>query len=155
MTQILLRHVMKLFAVVLPIGAALMFIVLGESACVGFIVGAILGMISGGGLVYLVGGLLDPNATRNKVVLFFLMFGKLALVGVGLWLALTVFKIDGLGIIIGIGAALVSLTVGANRGSTSPEGQKQMAEDEARIAAEMAAAGTSAEDLEDKGSESS
>jgi hypothetical protein len=155
MTNILLRYVLRTFALILGASVLLAFIALGEATAIGVFVGGILGMTSGGGLVYVVGALLEPNATRSKTLLFTLMFGKLLVVGFGLWLALTVFKIDGLGVILGIGLALVSLMIGVNRGSSSPEGKRAMAEDEARIGAEMERERAAAEDLEDKGSESS
>jgi F0F1-type ATP synthase membrane subunit c/vacuolar-type H+-ATPase subunit K len=54
-----------------------------------------------------------------------------------LWLAFAVLQLSELGIVCGIGVALVSLVVGVNRGSSSAAGQKAMAEDEARIQQEM------------------
>lgn len=136
MTDILLRHLMKAAAVFVPVALAIAYFAFGESLVVGVATGAALGLLSGAGLVYVVGQLLEPNEKRSKGLLFLLLFGKLALVGVLLWAALHA-GVSAVGILSGIAVALAALVVGLNRGSTSEEGVRAMAVEEARIQQEL------------------
>lgn len=138
MTQILLRYLLRSAAVLLPLAAIIAWIAAGSEAAFGVLVGGVFAALDGAGLIYLVGQLLEPNATRSKGLLFAILFGKLILVAFALWAALTWFNVSGLGIVIGVGVALASLVYGVNRGSSSKEGQAAMAADEARIAQELA-----------------
>ncbi len=150
MTPILLRSIVKTTAVLLPIATLLVAVALGIDHALGVAVGGLLAFADGIGLVYLAGGLLEPESIakttagekRSKVVLSLLLVAKLVIVAFLLWAALTWLHVSGLGIVIGIGIALAGLVIGANRGSTSKAGQKAMADAEAKIRAEM--------DLEDK-----
>ena len=66
-----------------------------------------------------------------------LLLFKLTSVAFLLWAALAVLGVSAEGVMIGIGVALGALVYGANRGSTSPEGQRAMADAEAKIREEL------------------
>lgn len=138
MTRVLLRYMVRTAAVLIPAAALIAWLALGRAEAIGVFVGAIFALADGAGLIYLVGQLLEPNATRSKGLLFAVLFGKLILVAAALWAALTIFDVSGLGIVLGVGVSLAALVVGVNRGSSSKDGQRAMADDEARIAQEMA-----------------
>jgi hypothetical protein len=152
-TPILLRYVVKTTAVLLPIAILIVAIALGLDHAVGVAVGGVLAFLDGLGLIYLAGGLLEPEELAKtshrpkqaKALLSVLLILKLIVVGFFLWAALSLLRVSGLGIVIGIGVALAALVIGANRGSTSKEGQKAMADAEERIR----------HDLEDKEQDSS
>jgi hypothetical protein len=137
MTKVLITHIVRATLVLLPLVALVVGFALGFDHAYGVIVGGALAFLDGLGLVYLVGQLLEPGATRSKPALFLIMFLKLVVVAFLIWVALSVLNFSGLGIVIGIGTAIGALVFGANRGSTSPEGKRAIAEAEEKIRREM------------------
>src|SRR5881392_1795770 len=128
MTRILILYLLQTAAVLIPGAAIIAWALLGRDVAVGLFVGALFALADGAGLVYLVGQLLEPNAKRSKGLLFTILFGKLIFVAAALWVSLTFFDVSGLGIVLGVGVALAALVVGVNRGSSSADGKRAMAE---------------------------
>jgi hypothetical protein len=137
MTRILVVAVLRTAAIVLPALAIAVLVALGREHAIGVLVGGVLALLSGLGIVYLTGELLDPVRKTNKVVLVLVLLFKLVFVVVLLWAALSVWSVSGLGVILGIGAGLGALVLGVSRGSSSPEAKRAMDEAEARIREEL------------------
>ena len=138
LTKVLLRYFLRFTLGFVGVATALAYFVLGEAAALGALAGGGLMLVTGFGLVYGVGRLLDPTVkTATKTGLMMVLLIKLMVVAVLLWLMLSVFGLDGLGILIGMGAGLAGLVIGLNFGSASPEGVRAMEQAEARIAQEM------------------
>ncbi|MCK6544397.1 hypothetical protein L6R52_00875 [Myxococcota bacterium] len=149
MTRVLIDAVLRVAMFVFPITIVLIVLVFGSEHALGVVVGGVLALGSGLGLVYLTTKLLDPRTKKSKGAMMGMLVGKLAAVALLLWIALAVAGISGLGIIFGVGASVLSMVVGLNQGSSSPAGQRAMAEDEAEIARELER--ELGQDLEDKG----
>lgn len=144
LTGILLRYFVRCALVLIGAVVAGTWVALGGPAAVGAVAGGSLMLLSGFSLVYGVGKLLDPTvANTTKTGLVLLLLVKLTFVAGLLWVFLSVFGLDGLGLLLGMGAGLVGLVIGLNLGSTSAEGLRAMEEAQARIAEEM-------EDSEDR-----
>ena len=138
LTPILLRYFVKTALVVVLAGFGLTYLVLGEASAIAALASAVVVSLDGAGLIWVVGKLLDPRgATSGKVTVVVVLLAKLLAVGGVLWWMLAVRGLDGLGILIGIGLGVLSLVVGVNRGSTSPEGQRAIEETAKEIAEEM------------------
>ena len=134
MTGVLLRFGAKTCAVAVGLAFLVGFIALGESGAVATAFGGALTALNFLGLVYVIGRLLDARVTsRRKLALSLALLCKMAVVGILLWLGLTRFGLDPLGLVIGIGAAILGFTLGLARGSASPEGKSAMAAEEARL----------------------
>lgn len=123
LTHVLLRHVAKTASVLVLAAVSVTLIAADLPTAIGVLVGAALSLISGGGLIYFVGGLLDPGGpSQKKAVLGTLLVVKFVVVAALLWAALNRFGVSGLGMVIGMAAGLASIVIGANRGSQSEEG---------------------------------
>jgi hypothetical protein len=139
---ILLKYAARSLGAVLSACFLVALILLGWRGALGFLVGGLLSGASFLGFVYLVSDLLSPTApAKSKAGLALLMFGKLALVGGVLWLAIAVLGVDGLGLMGGIAAAIFGFTLGLQRATRSPEGQAAMDAEEQRIAADLSKKG--------------
>jgi hypothetical protein len=135
---VLIAHVLKAAGLALGLAAAIAGLVLGADTALGVLAGGFLILLDGGGLVYLVGRLLDPTVSaRSKGLFTALLIAKLTLVAGLLWWMLTDAGLSGLGVLLGIGAGLLGLITGVSQGSGSPEGQAAIAAAEARIREEM------------------
>lgn len=137
MTQVLLKYIVRFSLILIALATVVVAAALGAEEAIGVLVGGGLAFADGLGLVYLVGQLLEPGAKLSKPALFALLFMKLVGTVALIWVALSVWRVSGLGVVIGIGTALAGLVLGANRGSSSPEGQRAMAEAEAGIREEL------------------
>jgi hypothetical protein len=138
LTPVLLKYFLKTALVVVLAGFGLTYLVLGESSAAAALAAAAVVCADGAALIWVVGKLLDPRgATSGKITVVLVLLAKLLAVGGILWWMLAVQGLDGLGVIIGIGLGVLSLVVGVNRGSTSPEGQRAIQDTEREIAEEM------------------
>lgn len=123
LTNILLKHVFKLCGILIPLGTALGYLLLGSADALGVLAGSVLSALDGIGLIYLIGRLMDPKeSSGRKWVLTAVLIAKLTLVVGLLWMALTTSGVGPLGVIIGIGLGLVATVAGASKGSSSEEG---------------------------------
>lgn len=145
LTRVLLKYFVSTTLFLLGLAIAVAYLVLGESAAQAVLAAAIVASLNGAGLIWVVGVLIDPRgSTASKATVSLVLLGKLSVVlGLLYWL----YAIKGmhqLGLVIGIGVAVLGLVLGVNRGSNSPEGREAIAETEKEIAQEM----------EDKGDDS-
>lgn len=138
LTQVLLRYFLRFAVGFIGVATVVTYLALGGRPAVGALAGGTLMIVSGFGLVYGVGRLLDPTVgSTTKTGLILILLFKLTLMAALLWLFLSVLGVDGLGLLIGMGAGLMGLVIGLNLGSTSAEGLRAMEEAQARIAQEM------------------
>jgi hypothetical protein len=138
LTRVLIIHVLKVSAVLLSLAALVVGLVFGAEHALGVVVGGAILLLDGGGLVYLVGRLLDPTmATSMKGGFTLLLIAKLTFVAGLLYWVLIGVGVSGLGVLLGIGAGLIGLVVGVTQGSASPEGKAAIADAEAKIREEM------------------
>ena len=118
--------------------AILMGLIFGWSHAFGLVVGASLISLSVGGLVFIVGRLLDPTeGSGRKGVFTFVLILKMTVVAGLLWLSMNRWGISGLGILFGIGVGLVAVQMGLVQGAGSAEGKRAIEETEARIREEL------------------
>ena len=90
------------------------------------------------GLAFIVGRLLDSQTPAgSKAGLAGMLIAKMAVVAGGLYFLIVQVEISPLGTSFGIGAAILGLTIGLNRGTASPEGQAAMDAESRRIAEQM------------------
>jgi hypothetical protein len=114
----------------------------GESDALGVLLGGAIAAVNFLGLVYLVGDMLGGRSSPRKTgINVLLLLLKLTVGAVVLWLALTRWQVSGLGVVVGIGAAILGFTVGMNRAIASPEGRHAIEEEEKRLGAEDRDAG--------------
>ncbi len=138
LTQVILRHVLKVALIVVSSAFALTWLLLGFEVAVGTLIGAMLSIGDASGMIYLVGDLMRPGRpAARKVVMTVVLVLKLTVVGALLWVAVDRYGVSGLGLVLGIGVGLVATVVGASRGSASKAGQDAIARAEALIAKEM------------------
>lgn len=138
LTRVLLKFYFRFAAILFVFGFGLTYLLMGEAVSKGMLVGSLITMADGAVLIWVVGVLLDPNQSGGQKAVFgtVLLF-KLVVIGALLWSALSVWGYDGLGLIIGVGLGMFSLVLGVNQGSSSPEGQRAIAEAEAKIEQQM------------------
>lgn len=138
LSQVLLRHMLRALLFFVGPAALLMGLVFGWDHAFGLIVGAGLIGLSVGGLVFIVGRLLDPTEPGGRKTAFtVLLVLKMTVVAVLLWLSMSRWGISGLGILFGIGVGLVAIQVGLVRGADSAEGKRAIDETETRIREEL------------------
>ena len=138
MTRILLTHIATTGVVVVAIAMLAVGLAFGPEHLVGLAIGAVLAILDGAGIVVLAGRALEPGRSgQSKAMFLFLLFGKLAAVAALLWWVVSRLGVSNLGVVIGLGAGLASVVAGAQRGSTSREGQAAIAKAEAQIVEEM------------------
>lgn len=138
LTNVLLRHVVKTALVLLLPAFAVAWLALGGHAAFGLLIGAAVSVGDALGLIYLVGRMLEPGQSGPKKGIFALILVlKLVIVGGILYAAVLKLGVSQIGLVFGIGIGLTATVVGANRGSTSREGQAAMARAEAEIAQEQ------------------
>jgi hypothetical protein len=90
------------------------------------------------GLVFIVGRLLDSRTPAgSKAGLTGMLIAKMGIVAGGFYYLIVEMGISPLGTSFGIGAAILGLTIGLNRGTASPEGQAAMDAESQRIAEQM------------------
>lgn len=138
LTRVLLKHFASTTLLLLGLATAVAFFVLGEAAAQAVLAAGLVASLNGAGLIWVVGVLIDPRgSTSGKATVLVVLLGKLALtLGLLYWL----FAIKGMhqiGMVVGIGVAVLGLVLGVNRGSVSPEGRAAIAETEKEIAQEM------------------
>ena len=138
LSQVLLRHMARALIMIVAPAAVLMAILFGFHHAFGLLVGSALIGVSVGGLVFIVGRLLDPTEETSRKSLFTLaLVVKMTSVAGVLWLCMARWGVSGLGILFGIGLGLFAIQVGLIRGSSSDEGKRAMDESEARIREEL------------------
>ena len=138
LSQVLLKHMAGALVVVSAPAAIMMGLIFGWDHAWGLIVGAGLIGLSVGGLVYIVGRLLDPTELKSRKTGFtFLLMLKLTFVAGLLWLCMNKWGVSGFGILFGIGVGLVGIQTGLIRGAASDEGKRAIDETEARIREEF------------------
>ena len=116
----------------------LMGLFVGWSHAFGLVVGAGLITLSVGGLVFIVGRLLDPTEDSGRKGAFtFVLIIKMVTVAGLLWLCMARWGISGFGILFGIGVGLVAIQMGLIQGAGSAEGKRAIDETEARIREEL------------------
>jgi hypothetical protein len=138
LANVLLTYALRYVAIGVGAVALVLTFVMGPNAGLGVMVGGGIIVLSGGGLVLIVGRLLDPTvSSTTKGVFTLVLVGKLTIVAGLLWACLSIWAIDQLGLLIGMGVGLGALVLGLNRGSTSEAGQAAIRAAEERIAQEM------------------
>ncbi len=120
MRKILLQHAGAMSAlVVLPASAIAYF--LGRSEALGVFLGGTIAASDFLGILYLVSGLLEPDATNTAKLTLGMAFGaKLLAVALALWWTVRIGA-SGLGIGLGIVFAIIGFTLGMLRGSAAAE----------------------------------
>ncbi|MEM7676002.1 MAG: hypothetical protein AAF449_08365 [Myxococcota bacterium] len=138
LSEVLLRHIVRSVAMIAVPGFFLLGLLAGWSHGFGLLFGAVLITTSIGGLVYIVGRLLDPSAPGGvKTVLTIALVLKLTFVAGLLWLGMARWGVSGLGIVFGLGGGLAGVMVGLIQGAASVDGKRAIDETEARIREEM------------------
>lgn len=125
MTPVLLKHVFRLGAWVIPLAALAAVFLAGGDYGLAVLIAALLALLDGAGIIYFVGRLLaEGEPAKKKAVFSILLVLKFVAVAVSLWVALNL--LPGVGIVFGLAVGLLTVVVGANQGSTSSEGQALM-----------------------------
>lgn len=138
LTRVLLEYFAKTTAILLGVATAVMYLVVGEAAAQATLASGIVVALDGAALIWIVGVLIDPRGSvASKATVGVVLLGKLAAVGGLLYWLYAIKGMHELGMLVGIGAAMAGLVLGVNRGSTSPEGRRAIAETEKEIAQEM------------------
>ena len=134
LTNVILSHVAKATAVILPPAVLVAYFTMGPDAALALAVGMGLSVGDAAGMIYLVGQMMDPTTGGSKKGIFgLLLVLKLTIVGGLLYYAAVIMGLHQLGIVVGIGLGLIATVFGANRGSTSEEGRAAIAEAEKNI----------------------
>ena len=138
LNQVLLLHMVRTLVLLVGPASILMGLIFGWDHAFGLVVGAGLIGLSVGGLVFIVGRLLDPTEpSERKAGLTLLLLIKTTFVAGLLWLCMTRWAVSGFGILFGIGVGLVGIQIGLIRGAASDEGKRAIDETEARIREEF------------------
>lgn len=120
MRKILLQHAGAMSALVVLPASALAYL-LGRSEALGLFLGGSIAALDFLGIVYLIGGLLAPDATSSAKLTLGMAFGaKLLLVALSLWWTVRIGA-SGIGIGLGIVLAIIGFTLGMLRGSAAAE----------------------------------
>ncbi|MBI4820448.1 MAG: hypothetical protein HY791_29545 [Deltaproteobacteria bacterium] len=135
MTKFLLIAGAKATAAAVFAVTAFCFLVIGEGHALSALLFGALASLLFLLLIWLGGRLLEPTTRpATKVVLFVLILGKFLIGGLLVWLLVTYVPVTGLGMALGIGAALTGFTLGLNMAIRSPEGEHVIRGEEKRLA---------------------
>ncbi len=138
LTRVLLTYFAKTTVFILLVASGIAYLVLGEATAQAVLATGIVVALDGAALIWVVGVLLDPHSTTtSKGAVVMILMAKLAAVGGLLYWLHSAKGMDELGMLIGIGAALAGLVLGANQGSASAEGRQAIAQAEKEIEEEM------------------
>ncbi len=138
LNDVLLRHMIRSLVWLVGPAAILMGLIFGWDHAFGLVVGAAIIGLSVGGLVFIVGRLLDPTeASGRKTGFTILLMLKMTTVAALLWLSMSRWGVSGFGILFGIGVGLVAIQMGLVQGADSVEGKRAIEETEARIREEF------------------
>jgi uncharacterized membrane protein len=136
-TNLLLKYGSRHALIAVAIAALVCFVALGEGASLGAIAGGLLATLNFLGLIFVIGRLLDTRVPNKKKLGFsLLLMGKLGVAGLLFWAALERYGLSPVGILIGIGAAVLGFTWGLKSASDSPEGRAAMEAESDRISRE-------------------
>jgi hypothetical protein len=138
MKKILMKY--GVFSVLLStvLAAIIAGMIEGKPAALGTLFGGLLSGVSFVGLIYVVSGLVEEQTrTLEKLSMLTILMVKLGVVGFGFWYGLIKLRLSPSGVVAGIGACILGLTLGLNKATSTPEAKEAMARDEARIAAEL------------------
>lgn len=137
-TRVLLASVFRAALWLIGLAVLIAYFGLSPRHAFGVLIGGVLFLVDGGGLVYLVGRLMDSGvSTSRKSALTLALVVKFVAVAALVYLSLFVWGVSGEGLLIGLGVGLASLVLGLTWGSSSPAGREAMAEAEAKIREEM------------------
>jgi hypothetical protein len=133
-TKLLLREAAKSSAATIALAALTIGLLLGWPDALAVLLGGAIASLNFLGLVYLVGEMLNLRASgKRKGRLFLILLAKLALGGLVLWAALVRFNIAGIGVVVGIGAAILGFVAGVTKGSQSKAAEDEMKKEEERL----------------------
>jgi hypothetical protein len=133
-TKLLLREAAKSSAATIGLAALTIGLLLGWPDALAVLLGGAIASLNFLGLVYLVGEMLNLRASgKKKGRLFVVLLLKLGLGGLVLWAALVRLKLAGIGVVVGIGAAIIGFTAGVTRGSRSPAAEDEIRKEEERL----------------------
>ncbi|MBI2377733.1 MAG: hypothetical protein HYV07_27270 [Deltaproteobacteria bacterium] len=134
MTKFLLIAGARSVAIAVFAVTAFCLLVVGEAHALGAMLGGSLAGIQFLLLVWIGGRLLDPTTRRaTKAALLVLVLGKFILAAGLFWLLITRVPVTGIGIALGIGAALTGFTLGLNMAIRSPEGEHAIRTEEKKL----------------------
>ena len=137
LSDVLVRHGSLWVAGMVAVAAGALAVMGLEHGAAVLASGALSG-VSFVGLAFIVGRLLDSQTPAgSKAGLAGMLIAKMTLVAGGLYFLIVEVKISPMGTSFGIGAAILGLTIGLNRGTASPEGQAAMDAESRRIAEQM------------------
>jgi hypothetical protein len=138
LTRVLLTYFAKTTVFILLVACGISYLVLGEATAMAVLATGLVVALDGAALIWVVGVLLDPQgSSAAKATTVVILMGKLAAVGGLLYWLHAAKGMDELGMLIGIGAGMAGLVLGANQGSASPEGRQAIAQAEKEIEEEM------------------
>ncbi len=156
LSRVLLASIARTAVLTVGLGCVVVASSLGLEPGSAFVMGGVLVVVSGAGMVLLVGRLLAGGGARGGGCgpglgppagpllggggggAGGLMAVKLVGVLAAAWLALAALRVDALGFTLGLGAGLVAVVLGAQLGQSSPEGQAAVRDAERRSAQEEA-----------------
>lgn len=137
MRRVMLKHAAASCALLIVM-ASIMALALGsprDALATG--IGGALASLDFMAIIWIVSGLLSPETTsKSKAGLGMVLLLKLLFVGSLLYSAIVRFEMTGIGIPFGIASAIAGFTWGMLRATSSREGQRAIAAEEQRLAAE-------------------
>jgi hypothetical protein len=137
---VLLRGAAKTTAIAVAVAVLFCFFVLGESEALGALLAGGLGGGDFLALIYLVGKVLDPQTSEKaKTQLLILLASKLAIVAGLFWAMVSLLPVGGLGLVIGLAAAIGGFTLGLHQAQGSEAGKRAVEEEEERLRQEKGA----------------
>lgn len=138
MRRILIKFASASSAALVSLAFIAVLLLFGLREAIGVAVAGLVAALDFIAIIWLATELLEPmRAPKSKVGLGFLLVGKLGFVAIILWAVITKLEVSPVGVVAGIGAAILGFTWGLSRASASKEGQAAIEAEEQRIREEL------------------